>query len=212
MALENLYRCSGEEIKTLYKDLTTAFFDDDLYVLAFPNESTRKQCMEFYFQYYIEAILPESYVLADSDKLQTIMVVCDSRKYQKKSYVWRLFKMNIKFLKIVKLIGIRQAYMLSREWDMFSSRWVKDFLANDYFHLDLIFTKEGMQKQGIASKMVQDLLDEAHNMDMDISVETHHANNVAWYETMGFVLMNTIIDAKSDLHQYCMIHRNQKES
>lgn len=211
MALENLYQCSKAEVSSLYIDLAKAFYTDDLYHVAFPNEDTRKQCMEYFFKHYLKAIAPECYFLADSKERNAVMVIYDSRRYNRRSYWFRLLKMNVKFLKFIKLIGIKNSIKLLREWDMFSSRWVKSFVTKEHFHLDLIYTNEEYRKQGVALKMIKELLDEAIIMEMDVSVETHHEDNANWYKKMGFVLMNTVVDAASDLHQYCLLIRNLKE-
>lgn len=212
MALENLYQCTQAEIEFLYRDLTTAFFDDDLYQIAFPDESTRKACLQHFFKYYIEAMRPDCTFLADSEEKNCIMMVYDSRKCVKKNYYQRLIKMNIHFLRFIFILGIRQSINLVREWDMFSSRWTKDFVRSEFLHLDLIFTKKQMQHQGIAERMVRELIDEGDIMDMDITVETHHKKNAVWYEKLGFVLMNTIVDSTNNLHQYCLLVRHTKES
>lgn len=211
MALENLYQCSQAEIEFLYRDLTTAFFDDDLYQVAFPDVSTRKACMQHYFKYYLQAIGPDCTFLADSEEKNCIMVVYDSRKCDTKSYIKRMCIMNFHFLKFIFLLGIKQSFALLKEWDMFSSRWTKDFVRSDSFHLDLIFTKQEKQHQGIAERMVRELIDEGDIMDMDVTVETHHRKNALWYEKLGFVLMNTIVDSSNNLHQYCLLVRNTKE-
>lgn len=212
MALENLYRCTKEELYSLPEHLADVFFTDELYVHAFPKESTRRECMVFFFQHYLEAIAPDCIFLADSKEMNAIMVVYDSRRYQKKAYGMRLLKMNMKFIHFLSMLGVRQFLYLMKNWDMFSSRWINDFETGAYFHLDLLFTQPAMRHQGIATHMVRELIDEGDIMAMDISVETHHYENALWYEKLGFVLMNTIVDEDSGLHQYCLIERYRKES
>lgn len=211
MALENLYRCTQEDLTTLTKDLTTAFFEDDLYLQAFPNEKTRRACMEHYFRNYIEAIAPDCIFLADSEEKNCIMVVYDSRRYQRKAYMKRLLKMNLQFTKFLFMMGVKSSIHLLKEWDMFSSRWISNFVHGPYFHLDLIFTKQAMRGKGIGERMVRELIDEGDIMDMDVTVETHHRENAIWYERLGFVLMNTIIDEQNELHQYCLVVHHAKE-
>lgn len=211
MALENLYQCTQEELQDLPQQLAEAFFNDDLYVTAFPKEATRMECMVYYFQHYLTAIGPNSMFLADCEDKNTIMVVYDSRRYQKKAYMKRLLRLNIKLIKLLPMMGFHPFLNLVKGWDMFSSRWLKDFERDDHFHLDLIFTKHEMQHKGIGERMVRELIDEGDIMDMDVSVETHHRENALWYEKLGFVLMNTIVDEENGLHQYCLIARHMEE-
>lgn len=211
MALENLYRCSEDELLDLPQRLAEAFFDDDLYIVAFPNEQKRMDAMVYFFQHYLKAIAPDSVFLADSQELNTIMVVYDSRRYQKKAYMKRLLHMNLKFLHFIPMLGIAQCITLVKEWDMFSSRWLKDFERGAYFHLDLIITRKEKRHQGIAQWMIKELIDEGDIMSMDITVETHQKEHALWYEKLGFVLMNTIVNEENHLHQYCLIERYMKE-
>ena len=211
MALENLHRCTQAEIDQLYLELTTIFFDDPLYTTAFPDEEKRRVCMELFFQQYIRAIAPFCLFLADSEAMQSVMVIYDSRRHRSVAYIWNMIKMNTHFLRFLALLGWKQSFQLLKEWDMFTSRWTKDFVAQAYFHLDLVYTKQSAQHQGIATYMVKELLDEAGIMDMDVTVETHELANKKWYESLGFVLMNTIMDERQGLKQYCMLIRNQKK-
>lgn len=211
MALENLYQCTQEEMHDLPQRLAEAFYDDDLYQVAFPQKEKRMKCLIYFFRHYLTAIAPECIFLADSKELNTVMVIYDSRKYQKRQNVKRLLNMNLKFLKFLPMLGPSAFIHLIREWDMFTSRWLNDFERGEYFHLDLIFTRPENRHQGIAEQMIRELIDEGNIMFMDITVETHHKENAIWYEKLGFVLMNTIVNEDNNLHQYCLINRYRKE-
>lgn len=216
MALENLYQCTQDEVSILYKEFTTAFFNDDLYKIAFPDLETRRDCMDYFFKHYIDAIAPDCMFFADSAAMNCVMVVYDSRKYNRKynkrTYVKRLLQMNFRFLHFIKLMGFMKAFRLVKEWEMFSSRWTKDFVIGPHFHLDLIFTMKEKSCQGLATRLIEELVDEGNIMSMDVTIETHHKDHAQWYEGLGFVLMNTIVYAGSDLHQYCLLARHSKES
>lgn len=211
MALENLYQCTKDELTDLPQRLADVFLDNPLFLIAFPKEATRRECLVYFFEQYLTAIAPDSMFLADSKELNTIMIVCDSRRYEHRRYLQRLAKMNLKFVHFIPLLGISHCFSLIRNWDIFSSRWLKDFERDKFFHLDMIFTRKELWGQGRGEAMIRELLDEGDIMDMDISVEAYQKNTALWLEKMGFVLMNTIVDEDNDLYQYCLIARRHKE-
>lgn len=211
MALENLYQCTKEELTDLPQRMADAFFDNPLFLTAFPTEETRRDGMIYYFTQYLAAIAPESMFLADSKELNTMMIVCDSRRHEHRRYYHRLMKMNTKLIKLIPQLGLKHSYALLRNWEMFSSRWLKDFKRDKYFHLEAIFTRSDARGTGRGEAMIRELLDEGDIMDMDISTEAYDKQTALWLEKIGFVLMNTIVDEENDLYQYCFIAQHHKE-
>lgn len=211
MALENLYRCTKEELTDLPQRMAEAFLDNPLFLVAFPKETNRRECLTYFFEQYLTAIAPDSMFLADGEELNTIMIVCDSRRYRHRQYLRRLVRMNLKFAHFIPRLGLTHCFSLIRNWEMFSSRWLKDFERDKFFHLDVIFTCRDMRGCGKGEAMIRELLDEGEIMDMDISVEAYDKKTALWLEKMGFILMNTIVDEDNDLYQYCLIARHHKE-
>lgn len=211
MALENLYSLNKKEISMIYKDLAINFCKDDLYVAVFPNDETRLEVLEIFFQEYIKAMEPYCHFYADSAQRLSVMMVFDSRKYKHHKIKYRrsMAFMNVKMLKLMKA-EVPAPFQALKSWDMFTSRWVDEFVNKDYFHLDLLYTKEQFRMQGLSSKMLIELVRDAYDLGMDITMETHHNDNIRFYEKFGFVLMNTISDNK--LKQYCLLLRNDRES
>ncbi len=211
MALENLYQCTPSQLQTLPEKLADAFYNSPLFQIAFPNEKQRKECMVFYFKQYLYTIAPEALFLADSEEMNTIMIVCDSRRFNQKEYYKRLCKMNLRFVRFVRKLGLKHCLYLIKHWDMFSSRWMKDFERSEHFHLDMMITDAGQRHQGNAERMVRELIDEGDIMNMDVSAEVYQKKTALWLEKLGFVLMNTIVDEENDLYQYCLINQQHKE-
>lgn len=209
MALENLYSLNDKEIDLIYKDLAQNFYNDDLYVAIFPNKKTRLELLEIFFQEYIKFMKPYCHFYADSVERLSVMVVYDSRKYKSFSYHRRMLLMNIRMLKLMKAEPAAPFQAL-HSWEMFTSRWVKDFVNKDFFHLDLLYTKKEFRMQGLSSRMLMELVRDAYDLNMDITMETHHDDNLRLYEQFGFILMNTIMVESLKLKQYCLLLRNNR--
>lgn len=210
MALENLYALNKSEIALIYKDLADNFYNDELYMTIFPSEKYRKQALEVFFKEYIKAISPYCTFYADSVQRLSVMVVYDSRTYSKLSYFRHMASMN---LRLLKLFSVEPSALFNamKCWDMFTSRWVKNFVNKEYFHLDLLFTNKNFRMQGLASKMLIELVRDAQNLNMDITMETHNKDNLPYYQQFGFILMNTITDPNYNLKEYCMMIRNDRK-
>ena len=65
--------------------------------------------------------------------------------------------------------------------------------------------------QGLASKMLIELIRDAQHLEMDVTMETHAKDNLMYYQQFGFVLMNTISLTDINLKQYCLMIRNDRK-
>lgn len=211
MALENLYQCTWEECENLPNQMADIFFHDVLFEAMFPKEATRKTCLRLFFSEYLKAFGPDSMILADSADRNAYMVIYDKRSTHQPSYFKRMCRMNAKLIRLLPKMGGRNFLHLLKNWDLLSHHWVKSFERDPYLHLDFIFTNDQMRHQGIAKQMVRELVDEGDIMDMDVCVHTFQKQRAVWYEQLGFVLMNTIVDEESGFSQYCLIARHEKE-
>lgn len=210
MALENLYALNKSEIALIHKDLAENFFHDELYMTVFPDEKYRKQALQVFFKEYIRAMTPYCTFYADSVQRISVMMVYDSRKYQRLAYMKHMAGLNLRLLKLFN-VEPSALFHAIKCWDMFTSRWVKNFVNKDYFHLDLLYTNPNFRMQGLASKMLIELVRDAQHLGMDITMETHNKDNLPYYQQFGFTLMNTISEAGTTLKEYCMMIRNNRK-
>ncbi|MEG0360135.1 MAG: GNAT family N-acetyltransferase [Longicatena sp.] len=206
MSLSSLYMMNETEIENLANTLTENFFDDDLYCSVFRNEQKRSVALEHFFKHYIKLIKPYSTFVADSKDLNCVMIVFNSSIEEGTPYALRVFWMS------VKLVFLLLRY---RSWniiphvvsglDMFTSRWVKEFVIGDYYHLDFIFTKKDQRNKGLASNLISHLVKEANNKQFDLTMETHHEENLELYEKLGFVLMSKMSHEDYKVTQYNLL-------
>lgn len=210
MALENLYALTSSEISLLYKDLAENFYTDELYMTVFPDERYRRHALEIFFKEYVRAMRPYCTFYADSAQRISVMVVFDSRKYHRFAYFKSLASMNLRMVKLINA-DPKALFNAMKYWDMFTSRWVNSFVNKDYFHLDLLYTKKHFRMQGLASKMLIELVRDAQHLNMDITMETHNKDNIPYYQQFGFTLMNTVSVSNVSLKEYCMMIRNDRK-
>lgn len=207
------YALSKPEIAELHEFLAAGFYEDRLYEVAFPNQHTRMAVMLRYFQLYIKAIAPYCHMIADSSAMHSILVAYDSRLWRAASYTWSMVRLNTGLLSLItKFKSAEDTFHALHCYDMFTSAWVKDFKMRQYYHLDLLCTRQDSRRMGYARKLVEELITHADEEQMDITLETHELSNVVYYERLGFALVKTITHDEFNISQYCMLRRCKKET
>ena len=210
--LEGVYYLNTQEIKTIYREFALNFFDDDLYSTIFPSTSSRQWALPYLFRHYLKAIGPYCHFIADSEDLNCVVMVYDSTKGNQAVYKLRFFIMAIAMIPVA--FGVQSIKNLRHAYDcldMFSSKWTKEFVNGDYYHLDLIYTKKEKRNQGLAQQLIKKIIDDAQAKSFDLTLETHHKDNLYLYDKLGFHLMGTITHEEYGLAQYCMLLKASEE-
>ena len=199
MPLSEFYLMNDEQIASLHEQLAENFYDDDLYKTVFMDDRTRLKTLRYLFRHYVKALKPYCHFLADSAECRSVMVVWDSTLEQPLQYHLQLLWLNLKMIPM--LAGLRSVKSIRHViecWDMFTSRWIQEFVQGDYLHLDLFFT-------------AKELLVHAQEIGKDVTMETHHAENLSLYYRAGFVLMSEITHPDHDIHQYNLMRKCIRE-
>ena len=211
MSFSDFYLLNEKQIANLYKDLAVNFYDDDLYRTVFPDEGSRPRILRYIFKHYLRALRPHCHFLADSKDMNSVMVIWDSSLERPLRYRLAIIWLNIKMIPmLLSLHSLRSVRHVIDCWDMFTSRWIDEFVQDDYFHLDLFFTRQDQRGKGLGHSMMEQLLEEAEACGYDITMETHHADNLSFYQRAGFVLMSEITHSQYQIHQYNLLHKTGK--
>ena len=210
MSFAGVYELSDYEISVVYKEMADHFYDDDLYKTIFPVEKSRRRMVKYFFKHYLAAIRPYSHFIADSKEQNCVAVVYDSRLEISWKYYIRVFFLNIQMIPmLISLHSFESIWHVIKCWDMFTSRWVKEFVNTDAYHIDMMYTKEEKRGQGLATHMMDVVCKDAKQHHMDVTMETHHEGNLALYEHAGFKLMSVITHENYELKQFCLLMRNE---
>lgn len=210
MSLNKLYHLKEHEIDDLYRMFAECFKDDDLYHAIYEDDRKRSIFLKHFFRNYIQLIRKYCYFVADSPALNSVMVVFDSTKENHRYFLKALW-MNVKMLYVlIRLHSWQGIRHLMECWDMFTSRWLNDIVTTDYLHMDLLCTKESVRGQGFGSRMIEHLMKEARERGCDITMETHHSDNLKLYEKEGFKLISTISREQYHLKQYNLLYRVER--
>ena len=210
MSFAGLYEINDYEIANLYKEKAENFYEDELYKTVFPYKKSRRRLVKYFFKHYLAAIRPYSHFIADSKELHSVMVVYDTSLENAWKYHLRLFSLNMKMIPmLISTHSFQVIWHVIKCWDMFTSRWVKEFVTHESYHIDLMYTKKEDRKQGLAKMLITRVCEDAKEKGFDVTMETHHKDNLALYEETGFKLMSVITHDNYDLKQYCLLIRNE---
>lgn len=206
MKLENVYYLSDEEIFKLYLDVADNYFYDDLYRTIFKSETSRKWALPYLFRHYIRAIRPFCHIIADSEDMNSIMVLYDSSLEIKGFFVFRYFLFFFSLIPVaIGVHSIRSIHHAIDCMDMFLSRWMKDFVSDNYYSVDLFFTKRDVRNAGHGKALLDAVVENAKLNHFDIALEAHREDHVQLYENAGFRLMGHITHEEYHLNKYCML-------
>lgn len=209
MPLSDLYLMNEKQILNLYKELAETYYHDDLYSAMLPDNTTRLATLRHFFKSYVKAIRPYCHFVADSDQLQGVMIIWDSRLKQvlrcRIRLIWTLVQMIPMLIKVYSWNGMLHVLHCL---DMFTSRWIYQFVTGAYFHLDIFYLADCECKVQIGHRMLQELVAEAQIQHREITLHTHQAEHVSLYTKAGFVLMSEISHVCHDIHQYNLLMKN----
>lgn len=212
MSSQDVYHLDKKEIKQVYQLLAECFQKDDLYCAVFPDAQRRKFFLQHFFKYYIDMLSSTCFFVADSAACNALMVVYDSRK-ETRWHVFALAWLNIKMLVLlIRMHSLQEIRRLMDCWDMFTSRWVNEFVHDDYLHMDLLCTKSNMRGHGLGGTLMEYLMKMGKKRNCDITMETHHSDNLHLYEKKGFRLMSTMTREAYGLVQYNLLYRGERGS
>ena len=209
MESSNLYRVNKEEdLEKLIRLLTVCFAEDPLYQALIPDKETRERLMPELFSCDLTEFFETCEIYADSSELNSILVVSDGTEHDA-----ALHNLLVDFFAVLKTDSylIKEDPSLATLWkfiqgkDYLNSSWTSQLHSNQRLHVIYLAVAPKAQHHGLAEMMMQEVIDQAEEHGMMISLETHNPKNVAFYEHLGFKTFGVVEKAPFHLKQYCMI-------
>ena len=212
METQNLYRVKKEEDLEKLKDLLTVCFENDpLYRQLIPDENTRKRLLPELFACDLSEFYEICEIYADGPDLNGVVIVSDEAE------PYNVFKY---YLTETQAALRTEGYLIKEDpsmktfWnfimgrDYLNSKWTDQLHQDNRIHIIYLAVNPKVQHQGIAGKMMEEVIRYANTHHMMISLETHNEKNLAMYEHFGFKLFG-IVKKHFELKQYCLIREVQ---
>jgi ribosomal protein S18 acetylase RimI-like enzyme len=179
-----MQRIDKSEIKQAKKIFALAMFDDDLHKYFFPDEKSRIEKLEYFYEFKLNTMLLQTY--KTSEKYEGFCIW--EKPNEHRSAI--AFNDVIEGFSLVFKVGIFSLVRMVR-YQFWSSKQKKRFISEPYWYLDTVVVSPDYQGKGFASKMIKPFLSEANVKGDKVYLETQNIKNVPIYEKYGFKLIST---------------------
>lgn len=207
MKTDRLYRVEQKDEDKLIELLTECFHQDPLYCQLIPQQEKREKILPEIFGCDLDEMFENCEIYADSAALNGIIMVSDETEpYSPAKY----------FASQVFYALKTTAYLIKDDWSLqtlvnfikgksyLNSEWTEEIGHDRRMHIVYFAVRPSMRGKGVASRLMQPVLDYADQNKLITSLETHNSKNVTMYEHYGFQLFETM-QKNFDLKQFCMV-------
>lgn len=187
------------------------FMEDHLYQYIFPEEQVRQKVLIIFFRAYIDLWGKYGEMIATSLDLEGIAYIYDNSLFKggtryKLEECWY----QIKTLKMLRYINMKQWCQFHRTLAYMSSDWILNHIQQDYIHLDLISVHKDYRGKGLAKGLIQYAKHCAREREIPLTLETQNPQNCELYTHLGFKTCKVYSYKK--LTQYCMVYGLKKNN
>ncbi len=185
------------EIAQAKKIFALAMFDDDLHKYFFPDEKSRIEKLQHFYEFKLKTMLLNTYKTSEKHEGFCILEKPDEHR----STI--TFNDVIEGFSLVFNIGMFSLVRMVR-YQLWSTKLKKRLISGPYWYLDTVVVSPDYQGKGFASKMIKPFLSEANARGEKVYLETQNMKNVPVYEKYGFRLISTQYLNKRVTH-YAMV-------
>jgi predicted GNAT family N-acyltransferase len=185
------------EIAQAKKIFALAMFDDDLHKYFFPDEKSRIEKLQHFYEFKLKTMLLNTYKTSEKHEGFCIWEKPDEHRSTitfKDVTEGFLLVFNIGMFSLVRMV----------RYQLWSTKLKKKLISEPYWYLDTVVVSPDYQGKGFASKMIRPFLSEANTRGEKVYLETQNMKNVPVYEKYGFKLISTQYLNKRVTH-YAMV-------
>lgn|GEM_PF-42139 len=204
---DQLYRVEKRDIEKLNGLLTECFSKDPLYCQLIPEKKVRQKLLPELFSCDLDELFENCEIFADSKDLNGIIIVSDETEpYNPIKY----YAVELYYALKSGAYLLRDGASLETLWNFIkgkeylNSEWTEDIGTDRRMHIIYFAVRPSMRGKGIATKLMQTVIQYADAHRMALSLETHNEKNVGMYEHYGFRLFE-IVQKHFALKQFCMV-------
>ena len=197
---EKLIRISKDEIKPAAMAMARAFHDSSVYIYTYPNASEREKRVPYSFDSVLRYGLRYGKVYTTSNRLEGIAVWMHSelmkmtiRRMWRSHALWPALRMGIKAS--VRMLRLND----------YTERKHIELAPFDHLYLMLLGVDPKYQGNGYGGRLVRGMLEEADEAGLPSYLETTSEENVAFYEHLGFKLIDEFTVPKTTVPIWIML-------
>lgn len=207
MKTDHLYRVEKKDFEKLNTLLLECFSKDPLYLQLIPQTDKRQKLLPELFRCDLDELFENCEVYADSADLNGIIIVSDETEpYNPLKY----YAVELYYALKTGAYLIGEDHSLHTLWNFIkgkeylNSEWTEDINTDKRMHIIYFAVRPSMRGKGVASKLMNTVLEYADLHKLIMSLETHNEKNVSMYEHYGFHLFE-VVQKHFALKQFCMV-------
>ena len=192
-------RLNPENQKSVWQSMANAYFNYPSVEYFFPDLRLRKKVLAWYLGYPIRYSLKRGVVYTTPDHKSVAAWLTP-----KETYHTVAGHMGAGFLKCPFLMG-PAAFRRLLDNDMFLEKIRKEKLPGPHWYLWELGVDPAVQKQGVATALLEPTLLQADQDNLPAFLETHLATNVPFYQKLGFEIVFEGKVPKHDITVWSML-------
>jgi GNAT superfamily N-acetyltransferase len=180
----DLQRIDRSEIEEAKKIFALAMFDDVLHKYFFPDEKSRIEKLQYFYEFKLKTMLLNTYKTSEKHEGFCIW----EKPNEHRSAI--TFNDVIEGFSLAFNLGIFSLVRMIR-YQFWSTKQKRRLVSDPYWYLDTVVVSPYYQGKGFASKMIKPILSTANAKGEKVYLETQNIKNVSIYEKYGFKLIST---------------------
>jgi ribosomal protein S18 acetylase RimI-like enzyme len=197
MEILKLNPCQKERAANV---LAAAFFDYPMFTHYFPDPQRRRRSLSWYMRNVLNCALRYGEVHTDSELTGVIFTLPPGHT---KLSIWEYIRNG--FLLTSVHMGIHNFARSQLCEDFVSDMHERIMAGRPHYYLWGLAVDPGQQRSGIGKALMEPFILKAGVEQKPIYLETHEEKNVAYYQKMGFNLVDTGKIPDCDLQIWCMV-------
>ena len=198
---EEFISLDKDSIKPAAMAMARAFHDSSVYIYTYPDASEREKRVPHSFDSVLRYGLRYGKVYTTSDRLEGIAVWMHSELM--KMTIRRMWRSQA--LRPALRMGIKASIRMFRLNDYIERKHI-ELAPYDHLYLMLLGVDPEYQGNGYGGRLVRGMLEEASEAGLPSYLETTSEENVAFYEHLGFKVIDEFIVPKTPVTIWIMLH------
>jgi ribosomal protein S18 acetylase RimI-like enzyme len=194
-------RLRPEQKKQAAGIVAAAFYDYPQIRFYFPDEKRRKRWLAWYMERVLNTALSFGEVFAAADMSGVLFILPPAHtRLSDRDYV------KNGFLRAPLVIGLRRYRAVSACEAYVADAQEKLMAGRPHYYLWGLVADPATQRSGAGTALLDAFLKRADTEGLPVYLETHKAENVAYYERRGFKLIHQDAVPEYGLDFWCLLH------
>ncbi|MGL4337097.1 MAG: GNAT family N-acetyltransferase [Turicibacter sp.] len=196
------------QIKEAASLLTSAFYDNPMFLYLFPNESKRQKALKPIFAGIIEFNLAKGTIYISSNRLEGMLALVKENKHQTKKqklpvYI-KSFMHGLKSLPHVSIFDVMKRYRKTK--NTFEGHKYLFRKIDSYYSIQMVAVHPKCRGKGYMSELMRNVLAYVDSQNSICLLETETLTNVKMYRHFGFQVIGKMTYVPGEWEQYYLIY------